>query len=258
MMMRVLVTRPRKEAVEFAQALSQIGAEAVFFPTISICPVQDSSVLDQALLNLQGYDWLIFTSANAVDIILERKAALGLEGLPEKLQIAAVGPKTAARLLKGGIAPCFTPGEYVAEEILTGLGDLNGRWVLLPVADIAHDILPRAIQLANGIAHVVTTYHTLPAEPSPEGLAMIREGVDVITFTSGSTSQNFVPLIQQAGLDPFNLPGNPAIACMGPKTAQTALELGFSVDIVASVYTTEGLVQAISNHIQKAHPHDAI
>jgi uroporphyrinogen-III synthase len=256
--MRVLVTRPRKDAVEFAQALGEMGAEAIFFPTITICPVKDTSVLDRAISHLQDYDWLVLTSANAADVILNRKAALGIEHFPENLQIAAIGSKTAARLREGGIAPHFTPEEYVAEAILPGLGDLNKRWILLPLADIAHDALPQAIQKANGIAHVVTAYHTLPAEPDPDGLAAIRAGVDIITFSSGSTARNFVSLMQQAGLDPFRLPGNPIIACIGPKTAQTAKALGFSVAIAASVYTAEGLVQAISNHLQKIDPHDTI
>lgn len=256
--MRVLVTRPRKDAVEFAQALGEIEAEVIFFPTITICPVKDTSVLDRAISHLQEYDWLVLTSANAADVILDRKAALGIEHFPKNLQVAAIGSKTAARLLEGGIAPHFTPEEYVAEAILPGLGDLTERWVLLPLADIAHDALPQAIQKANGIAHVVTAYHTLPAEPDPDGMAAIRTGVDIITFTSGSTVQNFVSLMWQAGLDPFHLPENPIIACIGPKTARTAKELGFSVEIVASVYTAEGLVQAISQHLLKKDPNDTI
>jgi uroporphyrinogen-III synthase len=89
-------------------------------------------------------------------VILDRKAALGIENFPENLQIAAIGPKTAARLLEGGVSPHFTPEEHIAEAILPGLGDLNDRRVLLPLADIARDTLSQAIQRANGITHVVT------------------------------------------------------------------------------------------------------
>lgn len=253
--MRVLITRPREEATEFARALGEIGVEVIFFPTIAIHPVKDTSTLDQAISHLQEYDWLILTSANAADVVLDRKTALGIEKLPESLRIAAIGPKTAARLLKAGITPSYTPAEYIAEAIVLGLGNLTGRRVLLPLADIARDTLPKAIQEANGIAHVVTAYHTLPAEPDPEGLAAMHQDIDVITFTSGSTARNFVALIRSAGLNPFRLPGNPVIACIGPKTAQAARELGFSVAIVASEYTVEGMVRAISSHLQKIHPH---
>ena len=255
--MRVLITRPRKEAIEFAEALGEIGAEAIFFPTIEICPVKDTTVIDRAISHLNSYDWLILTSTHAVDVVLDRKAALGIENLPENLRIAAIGPKTAARLRARCVSPHFVPEEFIAEAILPGLGDLNNRWVLLPLADIAQDTLSRAIQKANGIAHVVTAYHTLPAELDPEGLAALRDGVDILTFTSGSTAQNFVSLVQRAGFDPFRLPGSPLIACIGPKTAQIARELGFPVEIVASTYTVEGLVQAISSQVQKIYPHDA-
>jgi uroporphyrinogen-III synthase len=257
-MMRVLITRPRKDASEFARVLEGIGAEAIYFPTIEICPVVDTAALDQAISQMRDYDWLVLTSANAADAVLDRKTVLGMDRCPENLQIAAIGPKTAARLLDGDVTPNFIPDEYIAEAILPGLGELNGRRVLLPMADIAHDMLSHAIQKANGIAHVVTAYHTLPVEPDPVGLAAICDGVDVITFTSGSTARNFVKLLERAGLDPVHFSGEPKIACIGPKTAQTAQELGFSVDIVASTYTVDGLVQAIASHFRKTHHHEVI
>jgi uroporphyrinogen-III synthase len=252
--MRVLITRPQKDAQVFARALADIGAEPAFFPTIEICPAADTSGLDRALSNLQAYDWLIFTSANAVDVILSRMAALGSGKFPDHLQVAAIGPKTAARLREAEITPDFIPDQYVAEAVMNGLGNLQDCWVLLPIADLADDTLPRAIQSANGIAHVITAYHTRPVDADPAGIAAIREGVDVITFTSGSTVRNFVTLVREAGLDPFCLPGNPIIACIGPKTAQTARQLGISVEIVAEEHTAAGLVRAISTLQKKGDP----
>ncbi len=256
--MRVLITRQRKDAAKFALALDEIGAEAFYLPTIDIHPVAETTLLDDAITHLHNYDWLILTSANAVDVVLDRKNALGIDRFPENLQIAAIGPRTAARLLAGGVTPNFIPDEYIAEKIIPGLGNLNDRRVLLPMADIAHDTLPHAIRQANGIAHVVTAYHTLPAEADPADLAAILNGVDVITFTSGSTARNFVKLLARAGLDPFQLTGDPKIACIGPKTAQAAEALGFSVDILATTYTVNGLVQAIEAHFKKTHSHEAI
>jgi len=163
--------------------------------------------------------------------------------------VAAIGPKTAAKLQEGGISPNFVPDQHIAEAILPGLGDLNNCWVLLPMADIAADTLPNAIQAADGIAHVITAYHTVPAEPDPKGIAALCAGVDVITFTSGSTVRNFMTLANNIGLDPLNLTNNPKIACIGPKTAETAQELGFPVDIVAESHTTDGLIAQIKNHL---------
>lgn len=243
--MRVLVTRPSHKSAEFASALRKIGAEGVFLPCIEIQPVADTTILDRALSHLEFYDWLVLTSVTAVEVVCERLVDLGLEASPGNIRLAAVGPQTAASLRDNGLPLDFVPHEYLAEAVLPGLGDLCGRWVLLPTADIANDFLPRAIQAADGIAHVITAYNTLPASPDPKGLAGLQEGVDVVTFTSGSTVRNFITITRHAGMDPHNLPGSPKIACIGPKTAAAARGAGFKVDIVPDEYTVNGLVAAI-------------
>lgn len=262
----ILITRPRQQSANFAEALRAIGAEPHFFPCIEIRPVADTATLDLALAHLRYYDWMIFTSVNTVNAVFERwnitpqdpnntnenhvnirvHPCSSVSKTEKTPRIAAVGPKTAQALEARGITTDFVPDEYIAEAILPGLGDLRGRWVLLPTADIAHDTLPRAIQAADGIAHVVTVYRTVPAEPDPEGLAVLREGVDVVTFTSGSTVRNFVRLTQDAGLNPLDLPGNPKVVCIGPKTAQSARDAGFTVDAIPKEYTVEGLVQILT------------
>ena len=256
--MKVLITRPLQDAGEFAEALNDIRAQVFYLPAIAIQPLADTTKLDRALSRLSCYQWMVLTSANAVDVVMQRLHALGISPLPPGLKVAAVGPKTAARLIDAGIQPDFVPEEYVAEAILPGLGELRGCWVLLPSADIAHDILPSAIQAADGIAHVITVYRTLPAEPDAAGLAAVRAGLDWITFTSGSTARNFIEMMRRKGLDPFNLPGEPQIACIGPKTAQVAREAGFQVDLIAETYTVEGLVQALATQIRQGHTYDTL
>ena len=254
--MRVLVTRPRKDSADIARALGDIGAEAIFLPTIAIRPVSDPSSLDRALLRLNCYDWLVLTSANAVDVVLERLSELGIHSLPANLMLAAVGPKTAAKLIAGGFHPDFVPDDYLAEAVVPGLGNLHGRWVLLPTADIAHDTLPKAIQSEDGIAHVITAYHTVPEMVDSEVEVALRSGLDVITFTSGSAARNFLSVLKGTGFDPFNLPGRPLIACIGPKTAQVAQDAGFRVDILAETYTIEGLVAAIADKMNENGNYD--
>jgi uroporphyrinogen-III synthase len=243
--MRVLITRPPSQANEFAQALQAIGAEPVFLPVIQVSAITDTTILDRALARLHCYDWLVLTSANAVDVLLDRMRGNNIHALPAEIRVAAVGPKTASRLEENGIHVAFVPQEFVGEAIVPGLGDLRGRWVLLPTADIASPVLPKAIEAAGGVVHVITAYHTLPAEVDQEGLAALLQGIDVLTFTSGSTARNFNLMVQQAGLNPFALPGDPLVACIGPKTAQVAQELGFNVEIIAEDYTIVGLVAAI-------------
>jgi uroporphyrinogen-III synthase len=168
-------------------------------------------------------------------------------GEGQAVRVAAVGPKTAEALRKHNIEPDFIPEEYVAEAILSGLGDLRGKWVLLPRAEIARKDLPEAIVKAGGIAHEIVVYQTLPTEVDMDGLNALKSGVDVVTFTSASTVENFAAMMRQNKLDPLNLPNNPLFACIGPITEQAAREEGLSNLIVAKEYTTEGLIQIISN-----------
>jgi len=240
-MKRILITRPRAQADDFAANLRAAGFEPIFFPVIEIQPIEDNFALERALSKIGCYDWLVFTSVNAVEVVLPQ---LPDGSLP---QIAAIGPKTAEALQRQGITPNFVPDEYVAESILPGLGDLRGKWVLLPRADIARKALPEAIFEAGGIPHEIAVYRTLPTQPSPDGLAALRSGVDVVTLTSPSTVHSFVTIARQNGLDPLALPGNPVFACIGPITEQAAREEGLGNLMTAREYTTEGLIEVISN-----------
>ena len=252
-MLRILVTRPKNQAAAFGESLRQAGFEPVYFPVIEIRPAEDTRALDRALAKLDCYDWIDFTSVNGVDAFWKRLEALKLSGLPpvqeEEVKIAAIGPKTAEALQSHGLQPSFVPEAYVAEAILPGLGDLDGRWVLLLRAEIARKALPEAIAKAGGIAHEIAVYHTLPAEPDPQGLAALAAGLDWITFTSPSTVACFSEIVRRHGLDPIHLPGNPRIACIGPITQQAAQEGGFEVAVVAGEFTTEGLTSAMKNYI---------
>ena len=269
--MKVLITRPRNQADSFATALVGAGFEPVFFPVIEIRPFEENVALDRAIEKLGCYDWIVFTSVNGVEaffsIIASRTrssplaireiASLARPGravasLPRNdifPKVAAIGPKTAQALKARDVRPDFVPEEYVAEAIMPGLGDLRGRWVLLPRAEIARKALPEEIVAAGGVAHEIAVYQTLPAEPDSDGLAALKSGVDAVTFTSPSTVENFVEIIRHAGLDPLQLPRNPLIACIGPMTQKAAQEAGFAGTMVAKKYTAEGLVELLRNSI---------
>ncbi len=250
--LRVLVTRPARQADEFAEALRERGALPVHFPVIEITPMPNQAPLDRALARLECYDWVVFTSANGVRIVFERLKFQKTPAIPPRVRLAAIGPKTASALVGHGRGPDYVPQEFIAEAILPGLGELTDRWVLLPRAEIARPALPQAIESRGGIAHEIAVYRTLPAVADPAGFQALRRGVDVVTFTSSSTVTNFAKLTSAAGLNPLDLPGRPAFACIGPITADTAREVGFSVDIIAETYTTRGLLAAIEDHFQGA------
>ena len=245
--MKIIITRPLAQADDFADKLRLAGFNPIYFPVIEIRPTECNAELDLALKNLAKYDWVVFTSVNAVDVffnVVARRVLFPTKQSPVP-KVAAIGPKTADTLRKHNIEPDFVPAEYVAEAILPGLGDLNNKWVLLPRAEIARKVLPEAIVKAGGIAHEIVVYQTLPAEVDMDGLNALKSGVDVITFTSASTVQNFAAIAKQNRLDPLNLPNNPLFACIGPITEQAAREEGFSNLVTAKEYTTEGLVEVI-------------
>ena len=245
-MKRILVTRPRAQADEFADRLRFAGFEPVHFPVIEIKPIENNIALERALSKLNCYEWAVFTSVNVVEVVFDQYSDRILEeGLT--VRFAAIGPKTADALRRRGFTHDFVPDEFVAEAILPGLGDLQGKWVLLPRAEIARKALPEAIADVGGIAHEIVVYKTLRTEPDPEGIAVLKSGVDVVTLTSPSTVQNFVAICTQNGLDPLNLPNNPLFACIGPITEQAAKEEGLIKLVVAKEYTTDGLIEAITN-----------
>lgn len=241
-MKRVLVTRPRAQADSFVEGLRTAGFEPIYFPVIEIRSIEDNSELDQALVQINKYDWVVFTSVNGVEVVFDR-----LEKYSSLPHVAAIGPKTAEALKARGVTPDFVPEQYVAEAILPGLGDLRGKWILLPRAEIARKALPEAIVKAGGMAHEIAVYKTLPTQPGAEGLAALKAGVDVVTLTSPSTVQNFVAVAKQNGLNPLNLPNNPLFACIGPITEQAAREEGLINLVVAKEYTSGGLIQIIGN-----------
>lgn len=239
-MKRIMITRPRPQAEDFAENLRAAGFEPILFPVIEIQPIENNVALERALAKLECYDWLVFTSVNAVNVVFRQ---VETSSLP---QVAAIGPKTAEALQSRGVTPNFVPDEYVAESILPGLGDLRGKWVLLPRAEIARKALPEAIFEAGGIPHEIAVYKTLPTQPDPEGLAALKSGMDIVTLTSPSTVQNFVAIARQNGLDPSSLPGDPLFACIGPITEQAARQEGLSNLVTAREYTTRGLIEVIS------------
>lgn len=248
--MKVLITRPRAQADDFAEKLRVAGFEPIFFPVIEIQPIGNNVALERALEKLNCYEWVVFTSVNAVDVVFDEYSVFFMKE-NAGVRFAAIGPKTAEALRKYNIEPDFVPEEYVAESILPGLGDLQGKWVLLPRAEIAREALPKAIANAGGIAHEVVVYQTLPTQVDEDGWNALKSGVDVITFTSASTVENFFTICTQNGLDPLNLPNNPLFACIGPITELAAKEAGLLKLVVAKEYTTEGLIEAIT-HTEKS------
>ncbi|MBI2328350.1 MAG: uroporphyrinogen-III C-methyltransferase [Chloroflexi bacterium] len=249
---RILVTRARHQASALSRLLSEQGAQPIELPAIDIKATANSAELDGAILNLERYQWLVFTSVNGVEAFFQRLNSLDLDSRALKnLKIGSIGPATAQALEKKGITPDYLPEVYTTEGLLEGLsrGDIAGQRFLLPRADIADKELTRGISRFGAEVHEVTSYRTVPAtEAISRAREMLLAGkIDVVTFTSSSTVSNLVAAFR--GEPPAI--NSAKVACIGPKTADTAAGAGLKVDIVAREHTIPGLVAAIEEYFRK-------
>jgi uroporphyrinogen III methyltransferase/synthase len=245
---KILITRPRAQAAEFADALIAKGAIPVIFPVIEIIPVDDFSALDKSLQNLDQYDWLVLTSIHAVEVLFQRLAVLEIKSIPPQLRVAAVGARTADALSTHGMKADHVPQDYSTEGMLFGLKEsIHDKRFLLPQSNLANKTLADGIRLAGGVVDEVTAYQNVTGPLDVHGLEELRGGVDVVTFASPSAIRSFVQLVRENGLDPFNLTGQPIFACIGPLTKKAAEEAGFGDLVMAREYTTSGLVELLGD-----------
>jgi uroporphyrinogen III methyltransferase/synthase len=238
------VTRPAAQAEGLLAGLRRLGAEPVHRPTIRISDPADPAPFLRAVRQLSTYDWVVFTSANGVARFWQQlEAASGSGRLPDEVQVAAIGPATAAALERRGVRPDVVPEEYVAEAVadaMTGLEEIGGCRVLLPRAAGARQVLPERLRAAGAAVDEVTAYESRPDFDGIAGLqdGLRRDAIDMVTFTAASTVRHFV---EAAGADL----GRARVAVIGPITADAARAAGVRVDAVAREYTEEGLLQAI-------------
>ena len=253
--LRVMVTRPRAQAAELVTRLEQMGATSIEVPTIQIVATKDPAPLDRACAQIDQFDWVVFTSANAVSHFMRRLLSgsgdiRDLKGV----RLCAVGPATAEALAQYSIRIDLVPEEYRAAGVVRALRqdrDLTGTRILLPRADLARDLLPAKLRQAGANVTAVTAYRTIPvdleAADGPDIYALLLERqVDIITFTSGSSVSNFVKAL---GTDQAaDLLRRVDIACIGPVTAAVATRLDIATTIMPSDYTVPAMVQAIVDH----------
>jgi uroporphyrinogen-III synthase len=243
---RVLVTRAAGQASKLSEALRALGAEPVEVPVLEIRPPEFFEPLDGALRELDKYDWLLFTSANAVRALVERSAALGISiekaAMP---QVAAVGEATATAARNAGFAIALVPESYIAESLVEIFAvRAAGRRVLLARASVARDVIPDALRAAGAQVDVVEAYRNVLPEDAPEALrAALAGGVDAVTFTSSSSVTHLKEAAEKAGIA-FPFAGVKAIS-IGPITSATLRAEGWAPAAEAQRSDIGGLVQAV-------------
>jgi uroporphyrinogen-III synthase len=233
----VVVTRPVRQAEALTSALERRGAGAFSVPTISIVDPDDGGAgLRKAARRLSEFDWVVFTSENAVARLID---SVGDARRFDRVRVAAIGEGTSEMLARLGVVAEFVPSRYVAEALVDQFppADTGGR-VLLPRAAVARDVVPEGLRRLGWSVEVVEAYKTIPARISAASLAALREA-DAITFTSSSTVLGFLEVAETSDL--------PAVvASIGPITTRTAQEAGIDVTVEADVHTSVGLVEALA------------
>jgi len=252
---RILITRPSHQAEEFRRKLTALGAEVIAFPTIEIRDSSSWEALDCAIRDIEGYQWLVFTSVNGVEKFFSRYRQLARDVRDLKgIRIAAIGSATERSLAKRGLNVEILPDEFKAEGLLESLKGkvLKGSRILIPRAKVARDILPIELQKQGAQVEVVEAYEATAPREGRERLELILEErpLDMIVFTSSSTVTNMVEMAKPGALrDTLK---QTVIAAIGPVTKQTAEGCGLEVKVQPSQYTIPALVDAIVEFYKNA------
>jgi uroporphyrinogen III methyltransferase / synthase len=244
---RIVVTRSRAQASELVAQLEELGAEAIEAPAIRIEPPADPRPLREAVKNLAAFDWIVVTSTNGADALFDTMAAENLDARAlAGRRVAAIGPATAEKLLGFGIRADLVPetftGAAVAEAMVRA-GNLGGKSVLLPRADIAPKELVDALAARGAKVTEVTAYRTVIDFANHDVVSerLARNEIDWVTFTSSSTVRNFLGAISPDRVKAARV----RVASIGPTTSATLREAGLEPTVEAASYTIPGLVDAI-------------
>ncbi len=252
---RALVTRPRAQAATLCQLLQSSGADVVAVPTVEIVEPEEWTTVDAALGCLSSYDMVIFTSANGVQRLLGR---MQVQGHAEEdlggLQLVAIGPATAEVLRSRGFDVQIVPEEYRAEGVVDAVvaarpAGLEGLRVLLPRALKARAVLPDRLRRMGATVDVVPVYRSIIPPGTGRRLQdAFEERVDLVTFTSSSTVDNFIQSVGSGQVQ--ELMARTVVACIGPITAGTATRGGLQVTVLPQDYTVESLHRAVVRHFR--------
>jgi uroporphyrinogen III methyltransferase/synthase len=254
---RVVVTRATEQAHELAHSLEALGAEVVLLPTVSFAAVENPQALDAALRSLAEFDWILFTSQNAVRFFCQRIREMGLQVASlqkPRPMVAAVGPATASAATEEGFRVDTVPenhsGEALAQELWGAIGD---RRILLPRSDRADDRLPKALRDAGANVTEIVTYRTAaPDSLDPKILKSIRDAqVDAIVFASPSAFRFLSQCVGAAEL--AELSTRVQFATIGPTTARALRDEGMRVEIEATQSSAAGLADSIAKYYQRQH-----
>ena len=247
----IIVTRSREQSSQMVEKITELGGNAIEFPTIKIVPINEAAC-DEKVKVLKDYSHIVFTSINGVEIFFDSLARCGKDARAfGNLHITAIGEGTKNALLARGLKADFVPDKYVGEELVNGLAPLLNKdsRLLIPRSKNAR------IYVVEELAKIcpvdeVQSYETIREDHATvDPLEMLNnKEIDYITFTSSTTVQFFVEKIGGAHIAAIN---SAKAVSIGPQTSKKCLELGIAVDIEAETYTIKGMLDAILKDAQK-------
>jgi uroporphyrinogen III methyltransferase/synthase len=247
---RLLLCRAKHQARESARMIRERGARPVLLPLLAIEPPSDPTPFDRCVTRLSDYDWIVLTSANGTEQLLQAIKAKGLDARAlGKARLAVIGPGTAKPLAKWGLVPDLIAQEHVAEGLAADLLRAGkAQSVLLARAEQARDVLPEALRHAGLRVDVVAAYRTrkLDGEQSSKLRQLFeRNEIDAVLLTSSSMADALVSALSPNASE---LLTRTVVASIGPITTATLEKLGVRVDVSASEYTVDGLLVALGQH----------
>ena len=245
---KVLITRSAHQASALAEELRARGVETVSVPAIELAEATSFAALDNAIVRLETFHWLLFTSANAVEVFVRRG---GGRGAPAQ-KVAAIGLTTARALGTEGFRTDLLPAQAVGESFVEALlpfarrEDGSATRFLLVRAEVARDHLPEKLREAGADVTVVPAYRTVIPGSSVEAIRDLfserERWPSAITFTSSSTATNVLALLEVAGVQ---LPREILRVSIGPITSQTLRDAGYPPHAEALAPTLEDLATAV-------------
>ena len=241
----VLITRAAAQSADLRQRLEALGARVLECPSIEIAPVADWTEVDRAIAALDSYQWVIFTSTNAVEHFMRRVLE---KDVTCTVAIAAIGTATARKLEDWNLSAARVPATFRAEGLLEMFAaDLHGVRILLPRAETARELLPDELRRRGATVDVVTVYRTVKSEVGLADLRATLAGntIDAVVFTSPSAVRSISETLGDEGtvlLSPI------PIAVIGPIAREAVESVGLKAVIQPGKATVQDLAEAIDRH----------
>ena len=251
---KILVTRAKAQASALSLQIEKNNGIPVLMPLINCVEKSDKMEIVDTINTIGTYDWLVFTSKNGIDFFMKEACrTIDVAKLQDVCKIAVVGKKTEDALGEYGLCADALPEQFVAESLLEKLLEVvtPGERVLIPKGNLAREVIAKGLR-ANGVEVTeLEVYDTVIDESSRYQLyAALRDGeIDVVTFTSSSTVNNFVQLLQGTNWESYC--ERVIFVSIGPITSETMAKHGVRVDVEAKEFTLQGMLYSLSEKLKE-------